>query len=92
MISRISFANSNKICLPKNQFKGISFRRLTTNSSDFIHVNEKNYSQEIQNFQGKIILDCYADWCPPCKALKPKLIEAVTKTNGNKFNHTIYFF
>ena len=31
-----------------------------------------------------IILDCYADWCAPCKKLTP-ILEEVTHANGGKF-------
>lgn len=29
-----------------------------------------------------VILDCYADWCAPCKKLEPLLKEAVTMMEG----------
>lgn len=31
-----------------------------------------------------IILDCYADWCGPCKKLTPAL-EMITKSNESRF-------
>ena len=31
-----------------------------------------------------IILDCYADWCQPCRKLTP-VLEKLTEENGGKF-------
>lgn len=31
---------------------------------------------------GTIIIDCYANWCPPCKKLAPMLEAAVKKTDN----------
>lgn len=36
-------------------------------------INEKNFQEETKS--GKILIDFYADWCGPCRALSPKLEE-----------------
>jgi thioredoxin len=38
----------------------------------------------VMQAQKPIILDCYADWCGPCKKLTP-VLEEITKTNESRF-------
>lgn len=44
-------------------------------------INEKEFSSEI-DFKGTILVDFYASWCPPCKALAPVLEEI---SNSRKY-------
>jgi len=52
-------------------------------------IDEINTMEEwvpkVMNCKDKpIILDCYADWCAPCKKLTP-ILEEVTLANSGKF-------
>lgn len=58
-------------------------------------VKEESFIEELSNYNDwkpkvmdelnkPIILDCYADWCQPCKKLTP-IIEKITQENGGKF-------
>ncbi len=38
-------------------------------------LNEKNFAEKVLNAKGKILVDFNADWCGPCKMLKPVLDE-----------------
>lgn len=39
-----------------------------------IEITSDNFDQEV--LKGSLVfVDCYADWCSPCKALKPVLSE-----------------
>ena len=40
-------------------------------SMDVISVNSKNFSEEVLNNKGKVLVDFYADWCGPCKMMSP---------------------
>lgn len=45
------------------------------------YVNEGNFKQEVLDYQGIVLVDFYADWCPPCKMLSPILEELSNDTN-----------
>ena len=43
-------------------------------------INEKNYNEEVIDYKGKVLVDFNADWCGPCKMLKP-VLETMSETN-----------
>ena len=38
-------------------------------------VSENNFVNEVVEYNGKVLVDFYADWCGPCKMLAPVLEE-----------------
>ena len=43
-----------------------------------IELNENNFEKEVKKYDGKIIVDFYADWCGPCQLLSP-IVEEISK-------------
>ena len=47
------------------------------------YLKEENFEEEIKN--GKVLVDFYADWCGPCKALG-EILESLENINILKIN------
>lgn len=43
------------------------------------------FQQKVLELQKPLILDCYADWCKPCKQLTP-VLENLTRQYAGKFH------
>ena len=37
------------------------------------HIDEGQFDAEVLKHSGRVLVDFYADWCPPCRALAPRL-------------------
>lgn len=42
-----------------------------------LKIEEKDFAEKIK--EGKVIVDCYADWCGPCKMLSPIIDELASE-------------
>ncbi len=36
-----------------------------------IKINKENFEREVLKSDRRILLDCYADWCGPCRMVAP---------------------
>ena len=49
-----------------------------------INLTDENFDEEITKADKPVLVDFYADWCPPCKLLMP-ILEKIEKEMEGKF-------
>lgn len=52
---------------------------------DIIEVNKDNFKEEVLESDKKVLVDFNANWCGPCKMLRPILEEVAKKNDSVKF-------
>lgn len=46
-------------------------------------IDEKSFKDEVEAAEGLVMVDFWAEWCPPCRALSP-LLEQIDEEMGEK--------
>lgn len=44
-------------------------------------VTGESYSKEIENYNGTVLIDFFADWCTPCKMISPMIEDIAQNTD-----------
>jgi thioredoxin 1 len=55
--------------------------------ADLLHVDDKNFAQEVLNSGLPVLVDFWASWCGPCRAISP-IVEDLAKEFTGKVKVT----
>ena len=50
-----------------------------------LDVNRDNFDEEVLNFDGRVLVDFWAEWCVPCMMLSPLVDEVSDELDDVKF-------
>lgn len=49
-----------------------------------IALTKSNFDTEVTEYKGKVLVDFWATWCPPCKMLSPVIDEVAEEVTNVK--------
>ena len=50
-----------------------------------LHLTKDNFKSEVEEYDGLVVIDLYADWCGPCRMLAPTIEELAREMPDVKF-------
>lgn len=48
-----------------------------------ITITAQNFESEVLKHPGTVLLDFWAEWCPPCRALAPTIAQIAKEREGS---------
>jgi thioredoxin 1 len=51
-------------------------------SDNVIQLTDSSFDTEVTNFKGVVLVDFWAAWCGPCRAIAPVIEEIATEYSG----------
>jgi len=48
-----------------------------------VTLTNKNFKNEVIDYNGTVLIDFWADWCGPCKMFSPIIDEIAEENTGN---------